>query len=122
LGETGSPQARDLLVRVVREPPPAQDTSELDKQQAMDCRLAAVRALGHFSHYDVTETLVKVLETEKDVALRDRAHQALVSVTGKHLPPDPKQWEDLLHGSGDQKRAPSSAPERAWNVLVGWWH
>jgi hypothetical protein len=120
LGLTGSPEARDLLVRVVREPPPAQDSSEIEKQQAMDCRLAAVRALGNYNHYEVAQTLVKVLETEKDVAVRDRAHESLVSVTGKHLPPDAKQWEDLLNQPGYQP-TPESGPSKALHVLVGWW-
>jgi hypothetical protein len=123
LGQTGSPKARDLLVKVVREPPPAPDTSEMEKQEAMDCRLAAVRALGHYSrNYEVTETLVKVLGTEKDVAMRDRAHEALVAATGKNLPPDAKQWEEYLHQSNTRDGKPAAEPNKFWAVLVGWWH
>jgi hypothetical protein len=120
LGETGSPKARDLLVKVVGEPPPAQDTTEVEKQQVMDCRLAAVRALGKYSHKDVTETLVKVLQSEKDVAMRDRAHESLVAATGKNLPPDPKKWEEVLHQQQEGK--PVAEPNKFWTVLVGWWH
>ena len=39
LGETGSPEAMELLVRVVREP--QAEGSESEKQQALDVRIAA---------------------------------------------------------------------------------
>jgi hypothetical protein len=121
LGQTGSPAARDLLVRVAGEPPKTADSSEQEKQQAMDLRLTAVRALANpkFSHYEVTDTLVKVLQTEKDVAMRDRAHESLQVVTGKKLPPDARAWEDLLHKSGKGADALAQEPARKGNVL-GW--
>ena len=34
---------------------------------------------------------------ERDVALRDCAHNSLQVSTGKDLPPDAKQWEAVLH-------------------------
>ena len=58
---------------------------------------AAARALGKFSHYQATEALVRVMQNEKDIALRDRAHESLQIATGKKLPPDAKEWEQLLH-------------------------
>src|SRR5262249_27699053 len=76
LGQQGSPAARELLVRVAKEPPVAAEGSEQEKQQALDLRLAAIRALGNYKHYDTTRALVEVLAKEKDVALRDRAHEA----------------------------------------------
>src|SRR5262249_55102221 len=63
LGQTKSPKARELLVLVAREPPPAQDSNEVEKQQRIDLRLTAVRSLGNFSHYEVTETLVKLMKS-----------------------------------------------------------
>jgi HEAT repeat protein len=120
LGQTKSPEARELLVLVAREPPSAQDSNEVEKQQRTDLRLTAVRALANFSHYEVTETLVKLLKTEKDVALRDRAHESLVAVTGKKLPADAKEWDDLLHPTktGGQD-AVAQDPNKKWNLL-GW--
>jgi HEAT repeat protein len=100
LGQTKNPAAVELLAKVVREPPA--EGPESDKQQALDVRIAAARALGNFNHYQATEALVRVLQTEKDVALRDRAHESLQLATGKTLPPDAKAWEDLLHQSGDK--------------------
>jgi HEAT repeat protein len=101
LGETGNPAAVELLARVVREPPA--EGTELERQQTLDVRIAAARALGKFSHYQATEALVRVLQTEKDVALRDRAHESLVAATGKKLPPDAKEWEQLLHQASYQE-------------------
>jgi HEAT repeat protein len=95
LGQTGQPAAVELLARVAREP--ATEGTDTAKQQALDVRIAAVRALGRFSHYQATEALVRVLQTEKDPALRDRAHEALQAATGKKLPPDFAAWDQLLH-------------------------
>jgi HEAT repeat protein len=115
LGKTGQPAAVDLLVRVVREPRPASDVSDQEKQLHLDLHLAAVRALSNFPHYQATEALVHVLKTEKDVALRDRAHQSLQLATGKKLPPDPQTWEDLLHASPDQ-----APPRHPIQTVAGW--
>lgn len=97
LGETGSPLAVELLTTVVREPSPEGQ----NKQQAMDVRIAATRALARYPHYQATETLVHVLKTEKDIALRDAAHESLQTATGKKLPPDGKAWEQFLHDSSN---------------------
>jgi HEAT repeat protein len=120
LGETGSQVAQRRLILVANEPPPAADTNEVEKQQKMDLRLTAIRALGKYNHYEVTETLVKVLKTEKDVAVRDRARDSLVAVTGKRLPADAKAWEDFLHQSGGQV-APPAQLKNPFAMLVGWW-
>lgn len=95
LGETGNPAAVELLARVVREPPA--EGTELERQQSLDVRTAAARALGNFSHYQATEALVRVMQTEKDIALKDRAYESLVAATGRKLPPDAKEWEQLIH-------------------------
>jgi HEAT repeat protein len=95
LGETGNPAAVELLARVVREPPA--EGTDLEKQQTLDVRIAAARALGKFSHYQATEALVRVMQNDRDVALRDRAYESLQTATGKKLPPDGKEWEQLLH-------------------------
>ena len=95
LGETRNPIAVELLARVVREPPG--EGTDLEKQQTLDVRIAAARALGKFSHYQATEALVRVMQNERDVALRDRAYESLQAATGKKLFPDGKEWEQLLH-------------------------
>src|SRR5437899_6176557 len=57
-------------------PPYAQfslhDALPIYQRMVMDERIAAARALGHFNQRPAAQALVKVLQTEKDVALRDR--------------------------------------------------
>jgi HEAT repeat protein len=115
LGETKNPAAVDLLVRAVRQPPA--DGPEQDKQQTMDLRIAAARALANFNTFPATEALVAVLQTEKDVALRDRAHEALQLATGRELPPDAKAWDDLIHQRNDAVAAQEPAHKLQ---LLGW--
>lgn len=98
LGETKNPAAVDLLAKVVKEPP--REGSEQERQQAVDVRIAAARALANFNHYQGTEALVAVLKADReDVALRASAHASLQTCTGKKLPPDGKSWEDLLRNA-----------------------
>jgi HEAT repeat protein len=120
MGETKSPAALRQLMLVAQEPPKSAESNAVEKQQALDLRLAAIRALANYKSYEVTETLFKVLQNEKDVALRGRAHESLVAVTGKHLPADARAWDDLLHkpptGAGGRERG----SDNGW-ALVGWW-
>jgi hypothetical protein len=97
LGETSDPKAREWLILVARAG--AKEESDVEKQQTLDVRLTAIRALGKYGQPDATETLLHLLKTEKDVAVRDRAHQSLQVATGKSLPPDPLAWNNLLHPS-----------------------
>lgn len=119
LGQTGNPMAVELLTTVAREP----RSEGQNKQQATDVRIAATRALGRFRHFQATETLVHVLATEKDVALRDAAHESLQAATGKKLPADAKAWEEMLHQSGDRATTSgsSSALQRVGLTLPGRW-
>jgi len=97
LGQTGNPLALDLLTRVVREPRGV--GADEDRQQGMDVRLAAARALGNFHDARAADALVGVFKQEKDVALRDRLYESLEASTGKKLPPDPQKWDELVHGT-----------------------
>jgi HEAT repeat protein len=99
LGRSGNPAAVDLLVRVVREPPA--EGTEVDKQQSRDVRIAAARALGHFNQPQSVQALAAVLKSEKDVALRDRAHESLQLVTGRKLPADSKEWDGVVQASAE---------------------
>jgi hypothetical protein len=101
LGETASPAAVELLVGVLREPPVA--GPDPDRQQKLDERIAAARALGHFKNYQATEALVGVLRTDQDVALRQRANESLQSATGQDFPADARVWADFLHQPGNQE-------------------
>jgi HEAT repeat protein len=103
LGVNGNPAAVDLLVRILKEPP--QTGLERDKQDTLDERIAAARALAHFPQYQAAEALVTVLRTDQDVALRNRATESLQEMTGKDLPPDAQAWADFLHTSAGKGEA-----------------
>jgi HEAT repeat protein len=107
LVETGNPDARGLLIRVARSPSGPSDSSLTDRQQTQDERLAAIRGLEKFSQFDSIETLVYVMEKEKDVALHDRAYQSLKTATGKRLPDDPKAWRDMMQNPQLAHQEPS---------------
>ncbi len=112
LEQTGHAEARHLLIRVARQPAGAEDTNYQDRQQTLDERLTAVRALGKFKQYDAVQTLVYVLENDKEVALKDRAHLSLQEATGRDLPPDPKAWQEVL-----ANREPPPEPNLIQRVL-----
>lgn len=108
LGETGQPQASQLLIRVAQAS--AEEKDSVDRQQTLDERLAAVRALANFPQPEVAHTLVKLLRTEKDVAMRHRSYSALKTVTGKRLPPDPEAWEQWMASVSDQAIVSNQPP------------
>jgi hypothetical protein len=109
LGETASPAGIELLTRVVREP--RSEGTEVERQNAMDIRLAAARALGHFRDPQSEAALFVVMRTEKDVGLRMCAYEALKISTGKKMPLESKDWESLPQlANVTLPAAPSSAP------------
>jgi hypothetical protein len=116
LEKTGDPEARKLLILVAREPGPALDAPSADRQQQQDERLVAIRALSKYRQPECIETLMYLLETEKDGALRDRAHQSLQTATGKTLPPDAQAWRASLAGQPIDTAAQPSLINR----VSGW--
>jgi HEAT repeat protein len=94
LGKVGHPSGLELLVTVLRQGPV--EGPQLDRQMALDERIAAARALANFPGYQATEALAQVMKREKDVALREAAHEAIVTCTGQKLPRDYQAWDELL--------------------------
>jgi hypothetical protein len=119
LGHGGDASARELLIQVARAD--AREDTQQEKTQTLDLRLCALKSLGHFKQSDVTETLHRVMSTEKDVALRDRAYLSLEESTGLYLPPDPAKWDKLLHGTQTDREAVVKEAGSGFS-LVGWWH
>lgn len=103
LGVNGNPLAVDLLVKVLHELP--QTGTDKDKEDNLNQRIYAARALAHFPQYQAAEALVATLRKEQDVALRNRATQSLRAITGQELPPDAQAWSDFLHKSGKEALA-----------------
>jgi HEAT repeats len=98
LGETGNGTGMDLLVKVMREP--RSDGTEVERQNAMDVRLAAARALGNYSNSESESALFQVMRTEKDIGLRMCAYESLRTTTGKKMPLDSKDWDSLPQFAG----------------------
>lgn len=109
LGETKQAAAVETLVRVLREPPA--EGPDVDRQQTIDVRVAAARALGNFPQYQATTALVEVLRKEQDVALRTCAHESLQQATDRELPPDAVVWAEFLNNP-----SASNAPKRSSKV------
>jgi HEAT repeat protein len=88
--ETGGPIAEKRLLLVAKEPPST--GSEQERLEVLDRRLLAIKGLGNYKDQEAAATLVQVLRSEKDVAMRDQALEALEQCTGKKLPADSPQW------------------------------
>jgi hypothetical protein len=112
MGNTASPDAVTHLVRVLRQPTGA--AGDLERPANLDERIAAARALGNYSvsQTEAVDALLKVLETDKDVALRYRATESLKKMTGKDLPADFKAWNDYLHPPAGSP--PPAKPKPKW--------
>ena len=118
LGDTGSAAAIEVLVRVLKEPPV--EGPDEDRQQKLNERIVAARALGHFKHYEATKALVEILRTEKDPELVTPAHESLIEATGKTLPPDAQVWAEFLQNPNSAKGvAPDVGPLDKVLKLVG---
>jgi len=102
LGRQGDPKAVEHLVTVLKQPPAR--GAETDKQMVMDERIAAARALAKFHDPRAEDALLNVMKSEKDIALKDCAHESLRAATGKKLPADADAWDNLLH-PGDNPSA-----------------
>src|SRR5260370_5679415 len=118
LGETHNPEAIAFLVNVLNNPQAPKESAESQRQQSIDERIAAARALGNFKDYKAIEALVHVLQTEKDLALLDRAHDSLEACTDQKLPPDMQDWGPLLH----PEAKPQLASDHAKSSFLGWFH
>jgi PBS lyase HEAT-like repeat len=123
LGQVGNPNAVDFLIKVVKEPPVAKG-AEVDRQQLLEQRIAAARALGHFKQTAAAETLLAVLQKEKDPGMRNAATVALQEETGKRFPEDAITWEKYLHETPDKDTifGEPSFSDKVWDVVnVAWW-
>ncbi len=95
LGHTNSVEAARFLAAVAgvggKDVAPA-GSDEQDVQQA------AVRGLGQCRQPEAVLALARVLSDQagKDPPLARGAHQGLVRLTGKRLPPDPEKWNEVV--------------------------
>lgn len=81
--------------------------SDPDMQAARDTRLAAIRALGASKNPKAVGVLVPLMD-DKDVSVRDRAHEGLRMLTGKSdVKPDREAWQRAVNGAAP---SPTLAP------------
>jgi HEAT repeat protein len=86
LGETRQPAAVGFLAQVAVKPTPI-EAPDRERQGVRDNRLSAVRALKNFDGSpEAAAATAKLAESERDVALRDRARESYAKVTGKEPP------------------------------------
>lgn len=125
LGQVGTPDALDLLIKVVKQPPLSKNDPLQQQNQLLQERLAAARALGHFREVPAAETLVAVLKNEKDPAMRNVAHVSLEMETGKRFPDDAVAWDQYLHTTEDKNTlfGSPSISDQFMDVIinVSWW-
>jgi hypothetical protein len=100
MGVNGNPVVVETLVRVLNAPPEV--GNDKNRQENLEQRIVAARALAYFPQYQAAEALVTVLRKDQDVALRDRATESLREMTGQELSGDAQAWADFLHKSGKE--------------------
>jgi hypothetical protein len=115
LAETKQPAAVEVLVRVLREPPV--EGPDQDRELKMRERIAAAKALRNFPQAQVSGALVEVLRHERDDALRNNAHESLVAVTGKRLPPDAQTWSEYFQDPNKVQHAQWESPRIGERIL-----
>jgi hypothetical protein len=123
LGQVGNPSAVPFLITVLRDLPLAKG-SEWEQQQQLEQRIAAARALGHFKQMDAAETLLAILQKEKDPGMRNVATASLQQETGKRFTEDAVAWDKYLHGAQDKDKVfgEPSFSDRVMDVVnVAWW-
>ena len=118
LGKQRHPDGLRLLCEVVRAPgeikvkaavelaggPLGPETTGGNETDRVDVRLAAIRSLGNYEgERTAAEALIAVLQRDKDVAVRGRAHESLTKITGQDLPPDGTAWANWLAKDGKMR-------------------
>ncbi|MCS6864408.1 MAG: hypothetical protein RMJ56_17320 [Gemmataceae bacterium] len=87
----------------------------------VEVRQAAVRGLARCRQPEAVQALARVLQAQagQDVILARMAHQGLIRLTGKKLPPDPARWNEVVQANLEL------APEPTWLQQaierVGFW-
>jgi HEAT repeat protein len=96
LGRTNRPEAVPFLAAVAGAAGP--DVAP-DGSDDREVRLAAIRGLGVCRQPESVAALTRVLDAEagkQDTAIVGRAHHGLVRLTGRKLPADPHQWNEVV--------------------------
>lgn len=113
LARKSDPRIVPFLTRVAtgEDAPSAED----DPETRTYVRQRAVAALGNVRSKDSVVALAQVLNTEqgKDLTLTHLAHGGLVELTGKKLPADAAQWNQVVQAGQYEVTGEPSAIRRA---------
>ena len=105
LGKKRSPEGLSLLCETAAMPAKkATKISDVDMmlqgslgQDQFDLRLAALRGLENYKNDPTAaQVLYRIMTTENDVALKDRAYLSLMKVTGKDFAPKSPDWAAIV--------------------------
>jgi HEAT repeat protein len=117
LEQMHDPSSLPLLIRVARQPGPPKSADRVDRMQTQDEKTVAIRALAKYREQEAVDALAFVLKTEKDIALRHRAHQSLEESTGKHWPDAFEEWQ-----KADVRPLPKeSSTDETIRLMTSWW-
>jgi HEAT repeat protein len=111
LAKTGRPEAVAFLADL------ALAKTDADPMETRDVRVAAVRGLATMRRPEAVHALSRILAAEqgRDAAVVARAHTGLIDLTGRDLPPDPQQWDEVVQAGFEVKPEPN-----AFRRAVGW--
>lgn len=111
LAKTNRPEAVAFLADLALPKP------EFDPVETRDVRVAAVRGLSTMRRPEAVTALSRILTAEqgRDAAVVARAHAGLIDLTGRDLPADPKQWDEVVQAGFEVKPEPNP-----FQRAVGW--
>jgi hypothetical protein len=95
MSQKENPKALQHFMLVARQPAGVRE-APTEAAAIRDERMTAVRALAKYNTKEVAETLVHLMETERDISLKACAHASLQQVSGKDMPADPKLWREFI--------------------------
>jgi HEAT repeat protein len=104
LAKTDRPEAVAFLAELALPKP------DVDPVETRDVRVAAVRGLSTMHRAEAVTSLARVLSAEHghDAAVVARAHTGLVDLTGRNLPADPQQWNEVVQAGFEMKPEPNA--------------
>lgn len=116
LEQIHDPASLRLMIEVARQPGPPTKAENKDSSQTQDEKIVAIRALGKYHEQEAMDALAYVLKTEKNIALRHRAHQSLEESTDKHWPEPFEEWQ-----KADVRPLPKEGTATEIIHLMGGW-
>jgi len=125
IGQKQSPEGLPILIQLAEAPIKKKErTIEMDilgsggdDQSQFELRLSAIRGLSYYqSEPKAIECLIRILQTEKDVAIRGRTQASLVKITGQTFAADYELWLKWWQAGGTVNTEPPSLIQQ----IGGW--